>query len=194
LGGPVRAGGISGSFEGRFNLQPWHRICESMKRDTGWIGRPGLGDNKMRKLKQRKSAGLTLIEIVLGSGLIVLTVGATLDFLVRDTLQNRNTRQLVLATNAARAMLEHIRSMDFETITTTYVPGQPTGPEDERHPLTAPNAFDVAGLEGVNGAPAGSVFVDDTNPQLLDVTVTITWRNSRRTNSISVSSLMADRF
>jgi len=153
---------------------------------------------------RKRNAGFTIVETLLGTGLIVLVLASTLDFVVRDSVQSRSTRQLVLATNAARATLEEVRSMDFQDIVNTYVPaGQgPDYPEDpdygdspgDPYGQVGPNPFIVEGLKGPNGAPAGSVLVDATNPALLDVTVTITWQNFKRTRSVAVSTLMANRF
>ena len=71
------------------------------------------------------------------------------------------SRNMSIATNAAEGLMEQIRSYNFTQIASDY---------DQ---LT----FTVNGLPAQN---MGVVYVNDTNPELLQVTISVCWRQKGR--------------
>jgi len=117
--------------------------------------------------------GFTLVEIALA--MVILTVGilALLATITPSLYSEQTSREFDLAKTAAANKLEEIRGYDFATVYATY----------------NNTYFAVTGLT----APAtqtnpGFINIDNSNPNLLDITVTITWQSGIQKNTnLSVS-------
>ena len=112
--------------------------------------------NRIRKPK----AGFTLMEILLAAGILASAVSAILlayysCFALIGTSKNIN-----IATNAAMGLMEDIRSSAFTRIIDDY------------------NGINFV----VNAIPQsrGVVYIDDTNPELLETTISVCWRQVNR--------------
>lgn len=110
--------------------------------------------------------GFTLLEVSIAIVILAVGIMATVMVIITSTLQREVSREMDLAKNAATAKLQEIRAYDFDSV------------HDYYH-LGAGNTFTVDGLLPQKDAggelPIGSVSVDDTNTELLDITVTIRW-------------------
>lgn len=112
--------------------------------------------NRIRKSK----AGFTLMEILLAAGILASAVSAILlayysCFVLIGTSKNIN-----ITTNAAIGLMEDIRSSAFTRIIDDY------------------NGINFV----VNDIPQsrGVVYIDDTNPELLEATISVCWRQVNR--------------
>lgn len=104
--------------------------------------------------------GFTIIEILIALAILIVAISSILItylacFVLIDTVKNIN-----IATNAAQGIIEEIRSTPFTQIINNY------------------NGLNFI----VNDMPSsrGVVYVDDTNPELLQVTVSVCWRHRNR--------------
>jgi len=114
------------------------------------------------KVKKRVifAKSFTLAEVLLAIAILIVAVSTILVtylacFVLIDTVKNIN-----IATSAAQGVIEEIRSTPFTQIVTDY-----------------------SGLNFVlNDIPEsrGVVYVDDTNPELLEVTVSVCWKHRNR--------------
>jgi Tfp pilus assembly protein PilV len=126
-----------------------------------------------------KESGLTLIEIVLA--MIILTVGILSIFsvIIPSMYLEQVSREFDIAKAAAANKLEEIRASDFDTAYTTY----------------NNNYFQVRELSTPSGITnTGLVSISNANPDLLDITVTITWASQIRANankSLSMKTMFA---
>ncbi len=104
--------------------------------------------------------GFTLIELLFAVGILAVVLCGILAtysscFVLGATSKNTN-----IATNAAIGLMEEVRSTPFAQI---------------------PNDYGDLNF-AVNGIPAsrGVVYVDDSNPELLEITVEVCWRQGNR--------------
>jgi len=108
----------------------------------------------------KASKGFSLVETVLAIAILAFAVCAILQtyatcFALSSISENTN-----IATNAAQGLLEEMRSSSYVQL------------YDDYHGL----------LFTVNDIPdsRGIVYVDDSNPELLKVTVAVCWRSGSR--------------
>ncbi len=116
---------------------------------------------RMQKQKQRRDvqAGLTLAELMVASMILIITiVGLLVSFLSCLEL-TEITRNATIAMNTARTRMEQIKNTTFNNIVATY---------DEV-------SFTTPDLTG-----RGISYIDDTNPDLLRVTVSFSWRQKSK--------------
>jgi len=109
--------------------------------------------------KNNKS-GFTLMEVLFAAGILASAVSAILltyysCFALINTSKNMN-----IATNAAMGLMEDIRSSPFSRLIDDY------------------NGTNFI----VNAIPEsrGVVYIDDANPELLEVAINICWRQGNR--------------
>ena len=111
-------------------------------------------------LKRPYSRGFTLIETILAvaiTGFVLCGILAmyTTCFVFMATSKNVN-----IATNAAQGLIEEIRTTPFTRIAGDY------------------NGLNFM-LNDISSS-SGVVYVDDTDPELLEVTVSVCWKQSNR--------------
>ena len=127
----------------------------------------------------KKESGLTLIEIALA--IIILTVGILSIFsvIIPSMYLDQSSREFDIAKAAAADKLEEIRAYDFDSVYTTY----------------NNSYFSVQELGVPSGITnTGYVNINNANPDLLDITVTVTWPTNIRTNtnkSLSMKTMLA---
>jgi type II secretory pathway pseudopilin PulG len=106
---------------------------------------------------KNKKSGFTLLELMIGTSvLIVALVGLLSSFAYLISL-NENSSKLTLAMAACQSKMEEMRGSDFTTLHTTY-----NG-----------TSFDPGGFP--SGEAKGSVYIDNSNPNLLQVFVSVSW-------------------
>lgn len=116
----------------------------------------------MRLLK-KKSPGFTLVELMVATLILGVTLVGLLGSYISCLDLNDLSKNTSLAINIAQTKLEEIKNHDYALIKNDYDPTNQGKP------------FDITGLTG-----KGVSYVDDTNPNLLLVTVTVCWRQQNR--------------
>jgi len=117
---------------------------------------------KIRETLRRPfNKGFTLVEILLATGILALAICGILAMYISCFTLIATSKNVNIATDAALGLLEEIRSSQFTRIVDDY------------------NGLTFT----VNNIPAsrGIVYVDDTNSELLKVTVSVCWRQGNRT-------------
>ena len=117
----------------------------------------------------RKGAkgGFSLIEVVVALAVISIALLSMLTMMLNTTNLKEVGRQRTLAKQAAMAKLEELKAQDFDSIVPDYGTG---GPQ---------NTFEVEGLTGIdalNPVAQGVISIDNSNPDLLDLTIVVTWQ------------------
>lgn len=137
-----------------------------------------------------RESGMSLVEVMFASVLVVTFLGALLTVAVRQGLHRQVNSETSLAMTAALDNLERIRSVDFATL-----------------PALNGSGFDVPGLNGgpkglqpVPGDPDGlpgeiTVLEDTTGPGavLYRVRASVLWQGTSRVRRLQVDTLMSER-
>ena len=118
-------------------------------------------------MKWKTKAGFALIEVLLATAIAAFAVCGILLMYVEGMDLIRTSKNTSIATSAAEGLIERIRSTEFGSIAFT--------------PAQDPDGFKDM-LFTVNGIPSsrGRVYVDDTDPEFLLVTVSVCWRQGNR--------------
>lgn len=107
---------------------------------------------------RKKKNGFTLLELMIASAVIIVVLVGLLSTYVVCLELNETTRNTNLALNSAQRVLEEIRSVTFSGVASTY---------------NGYN-FSVSGMQA--NESLGRVYVDNTNPNLLDIKIGVCWR------------------
>ncbi|MDD4899686.1 MAG: type II secretion system protein [Candidatus Omnitrophica bacterium] len=107
-------------------------------------------------LKKKHARGFSLVEIVVAVGILAFALCAILAAYVSFFVLSNTSKNINIASNAALSLMEEIRSTSFFQIYNTY------------------NGLNFT----LNDIPQsrGVVYVNNTNPELLEVTVSVCWR------------------
>ncbi len=116
-------------------------------------------------LGYKNNAGFSLLELMIAAAVLIIAISGILAIFTNLLSLNENSRKLTLAITAAEDKMEEIRDANFSTIYAAY-----NGANFE------PGAFDVSDGEG-------NVYIDNTDPNLLEVCVSVSWRG--RANRIT---------
>lgn len=120
-------------------------------------------------VKKKKNQGISLLELMIAMAVIAIALLQLVNVIIHTINTKQSTEELAKAKEAASSMIEQIRATTYDSIVTNF---QNT-------------TFSVEGLTlGTGGAgtsPTGSVTIDDSNANLLDVRVAVTW-TSKSTN------------
>lgn len=109
-----------------------------------------------RLLSTDKDA-FTLAELLIAAVVMILTFGGILFSYLKCLELAEISRNSSTAVHASKSRMEQIKNTTFDQIKATY----------------NNTTFLIAGLTGT-----GVSYVDDTNPNLLKITITICWRQS----------------
>ncbi len=104
--------------------------------------------------------GFSLIETILAIAILAFAVCAVLQTYVTCFALSSISESVNIATNASQGLLEEMRSSNFNQLYDTY------------------NGLHFIVNELANSR--GIVYVDDANPELLKVTVSVCWRSGSR--------------
>lgn len=142
----------------------------------------------MIKNRRKGQKGMTLIELIIAFAIIAVALLQLLTVMLSTSNARESARELSVAREAAASKLAEInRKLEsFDTIVTTF--GSVTDGQ------TIESTFDVPELthdDGTNDQGIGTVVIDDTSDDILDVQITITWMTSAgRENTYSTRTLL----
>ncbi|MFC1667145.1 prepilin-type N-terminal cleavage/methylation domain-containing protein [Candidatus Omnitrophota bacterium] len=108
----------------------------------------------------KKTPGFTLLEIMIATAILVIAISGLMATFAGLSSLNENSKKLTLATTSSQDKMEEIREyLDANGLATTYSAynGQAFNP---------------------NGFPSskGAVSIDNTNPDFLEISVSVSWR------------------
>ncbi len=111
-------------------------------------------------MKQRSKKGFVLIEVLLATAIASFAICGILLMYIAGMDLIRTSKNASIATSAAQGLIEEIRNTPFPEIVTDY------------------NLL----IFTVNGIPSswGIVYIDDTDPEFLLVTISVCWRQGNR--------------
>ena len=114
----------------------------------------------------KSKRGFTLLEVLFSLGILAFTICGLLVTYTSSMVLLATAKNANIATNAAMGLMEQIHTDTFSRIANDY-DGM---------------VFTVNGMPSINGRPSSSgfVYVNDTNPELLNVTISICWRQGNR--------------
>ncbi|MGH7152078.1 MAG: type IV pilus modification PilV family protein [Planctomycetota bacterium] len=137
--------------------------------------------------------GFTLIEVLIGNGILLIGLVGVAAGLNALTNLRRSYTEVQAATAAARAQLEVIRAADFDDLLTTYGGGVPFGVDmngDGANDLTPSGTATDAGsvlVETVPGLPTAAAG------RLLRAIATVQWRGVTGDRTVRLVTLLSDR-
>jgi len=105
-----------------------------------------------------KNKGFTLLELMIAAGVLIVALSGLLAVFTHLLSLNENSRKLTLGVAACQDKLEQIRNSDFSTAYATY-----NG-----------TSFNPAGFTA--GEAKGAVSINNSNPDLLQIFVSVSWR------------------
>ncbi len=112
-----------------------------------------------------KREGFMLLELMIAATIMVVAMAGLLGAYVLCFNINETAKNLTLATAAVQKEIETISNWPFSTIANA-----PT----DAFPGFQGAIFNAAGLPA--GSAVGSVRIDDSDPDLLKITVSVSWR------------------
>lgn len=134
-----------------------------------------------------KAQGWTMIELMMGVLLALLTIGAVVTLTVTNARQQRTDAELALALNACRTKIEDLRSMSFQALAAEHGKGfavsEPTGSLQAR-------PGDADGLPGRVDVQVAQSTATET---LYRVTTTVDWTGINKEGNFSMTCYIGDR-
>jgi Tfp pilus assembly protein PilV len=106
----------------------------------------------------KNNKGLNLLELMTATAVLVIAVCGLLAIFTKLLALNENARRLTLAMTSAHEKMEEIRDSNFDTLYSAY-----NG-----------TRFDPRGLPPADAE--GNVTVINTDPSLLKIYVTVSWK------------------
>jgi prepilin-type N-terminal cleavage/methylation domain-containing protein len=106
----------------------------------------------------RTKSGFTLIEVVLAVGILVFVLCGILATYMSCLELMATSKNMTLATNAAQRKIEEIRDYNFYNIYSDY----------------NNQTFSVDEMPA--GDSSGVIYVNNSDPELLQITVSVCWR------------------
>lgn len=129
-----------------------------------------------------RSGGFTLFEVMVSVAILAIALVGILALYYQTVVLTQFSREMQTAVFAAQAKLEEIRGTRFVDIPTKWPAGGPT-------------YFAVPGIGAdqiISPEPqAGSVSIDYTNPNLINVTVRIHWKGPNATLDKSFKTMIS---
>jgi prepilin-type N-terminal cleavage/methylation domain-containing protein len=114
-------------------------------------------NNEKRNGRQKEGKGFTLVELLIATAILVITMTGILMSYLRCLELNEISKNTMMAVQAVNNRMEQIRSTPFTQIKANF----------------NRISFPITGLTG-----RGVSYVDDTDPQLLQITVSASWRQT----------------
>lgn len=169
--------------------------------------------------RRKYRGGLSLIELMMALSVIAVALMAILSMIIHTTSDKESQRELAFAKDAASWVLENVKSQGFNQpatflsdvsgyLTATYgnpasVPPPPTA--DAANPLLSYYTLPVKGLIYTNrdgtfwtpsappatavNAGRATIRLDQTNSNLLSISVLVEWKGIRGSRSYTLKNL-----
>lgn len=102
--------------------------------------------------------GFTLIEVMLAAGILVIVLSGILATYISCFELISTSQNLTLAVNAAQRRIEEMRDYSFSQIYADY-----------NNQIFTVGEITIGNSQGV-------IYVDNSNPDLLEITVSVCWR------------------
>ncbi|MDP2921412.1 MAG: type II secretion system protein [Candidatus Omnitrophota bacterium] len=106
----------------------------------------------------KKKAGFTLLELMIGVCVLIVALVGLLSVFAHMISLNENSSKLTLGVAACQAKLEEMRNSTFSILYTTY----------------NNTSFNPSGF--ATGEAKGAISINNSNPNLLQVSVNVSWR------------------
>src|SRR3989338_291025 len=103
-------------------------------------------------------SGFTLLELMIAVGVLIVALAGLLGVFSHMISLNENSGKLTLAAAACQDKLEEIRNSNFSALYTAYNGAN----------------FNPAGFS--SGEAKGAISINNSNPNLLQVFVSVSWR------------------
>ena len=111
-------------------------------------------------IKLRQKSGFTLFELVIAVAILVVAITGILATFAKFIALNEDARSLTIALTSCQDKMEEIRNSNFDTVFANY-----NG-----------TSFNPDGFT-LNEAK-GAIYVDNTNPKLLEIYMSVSWRGT----------------
>lgn len=111
-----------------------------------------------------RNKGFTLLELMVTAAVLVIAITGLLALFTGLSSLNENSKNISLAMTACQDKMEEIRDSDFSTLYTIYNGAN----------------FNPAGFPAADAK--GNVSIINTNPDLLEICISVSWRE--RSNRI----------
>ena len=107
--------------------------------------------------------GFSLLEVLLTVSILTITLIGLLQLFVYCSFLSELSGNVTLAVTEAQNKLEEIRNHNYSLITADYIEGGSPG-----------NTFNLS-----QGAGKGVIYIDSSNPSLLQIQVVVSWKNNK---------------
>jgi len=143
-------------------------------------------------MKWRLKKGFVLIEVLLATAIASFAICGILFMYIAATDLIKTSKNASIATSAAQGLIEEIRNTSFNCLIAPCCSGVPC-------PAKAGCDFCYNHLGFlVNGIPSGRgvVYFDNTKPDLLKITVSVSWRQPGRAidSTVELVTQVANRY
>ena len=129
-------------------------------------------------MKHRREAGFSLLEVVIALAIIAIALLGIVSTFVHSINMGESEREQQIAKQAASKKIEEIRTATFDTLYATY-----------NGDTFAVDKLVHAG--GPGGKGLGTVAVDNTNADLLEIQVTVQWKGILGDGTYSLRSMQS---
>ena len=107
-----------------------------------------------------RKSGFTLLELMIAAAILVIAIAGLLATFTGFLSLNENSKNISLAIEACQDKTEEIRNFNFSSLYITY-----------NNTNFEPNGFPVTDAEG-------NIYIDNTDPDLLEICISVSWRES----------------
>jgi len=128
----------------------------------------------MKKLIRQNEKGVTMIETLIATALIVFISTSAMSLFIAGYKYNAISEQIVTATNIARARVEFIRNTEFSNITNFF-----------------PAGYSVT-LEELPSGECYVTYPDGVGVDPLNVLVCVDWTERGTPHSVKLSTLITN--
>ena len=130
----------------------------------------------MKKFKMKNSKlynlqserGVSLVEILIAVGILAYVLVGQMKLFVVCSGLSELSGNMTMATAAVQSKLDEIRNHDYDSIVADYASGGTPG-----------NIFSLTDITGT-----GVIYVDSSNPDLLEVEVVVSWQHDKTSRVI----------
>jgi len=128
----------------------------------------------MRKLIRLNEKGLTMIETLIATTLIVFASTSVMSLFIAGYKYVTISEQIVTATNVARTKIEWIRHTEFEEITNTFPAGSSVT------------------IDALSEGQCHVTYPDGIGVDPLNILVTVNWTERETPHTVTLSTLITN--